>query len=86
MSRARHGFKGSIVDEYTCCLRGSFFKRCFLVVYLFLLGTLWIFTIGAWFGLWIYDQVDRVTDIKFGFRDLRPTAVNSKVSSYQQPD
>ena len=54
---------------------------CFLFIFLALLCTIWTFKIGTWFGPWIYEQVDRFTDIKFGFRDLRPEAVNSKVSS-----
>ena len=76
VSSTRHGFKGSVIDEYDCNLRGTFFKWCFLLIFLLVLASLWTFTLGSWFGPWVYDQVDRVTDFKFGFRDLRPEAVN----------
>ena len=79
MSSTRHGFKRSIVYEYTCILRSSFFMWCFLCIFIVLLCTIWTFPIGTWFGPWICEQVDRVTDIRFGFRYLRPEAVNSKV-------
>jgi hypothetical protein len=79
VSRNIHSYKGAITNEFACCLRPTFFKWAYLVSICLLLGTLWTFTIGSWFGPWILDQVDRVTDIKFGLRDFRPTQPQSNM-------
>jgi hypothetical protein len=86
VSRNIHSYKGAVTNEFACCLRPTFFRWANLVSIFLLLGTLRIFTIDSWFGPWILDQVDRITDIKFYLRDFRPTQPQSNMFNQGQSE